>query len=120
MTSHVPPTGPTNRFERTAPPTTAATAQAPEGFAQVFDLAVARARRAETASPPIPSSLWDEMDAASRLFDALAAQGHELRFEPGAPGEAVRAQLRLLDGQVVREVSLGEAIDFDGGPAPAA
>ncbi len=118
MTPHVPPMGPTNRFER-QPQSTPAT-PTPEGFGQVFDLAVARAKRAETTPPPIPSSLWDEMDAASRLFDALAAQGHELRFETGAPGEAVRAQLRVVDGETVREVSLSEAIDFDGGPTPAA
>lgn len=117
MTSHVPPMGPTNRFERQ--PNTTAT-PTPEGFGQVFDLAVARAKRSETTPPPIPSSLWDEMDAASRLYDALAAQGHELRFETGAPGESVRAELRLVDGDFVRPVSLTEAIDFDGGPTPAA
>jgi hypothetical protein len=110
--------GPTNRFER-QPQSTPAT-PSPEGFGQVFDLAVARAKRAQSAPPPIPSSVWDEMDAASRLYDALAAQGHELRFEAGAPGEAVRAELRSEDGTVVRLVTLGEAVDFDGGPTPAA
>ncbi len=119
MTPHVPPMGPTNRFERQPQPTTSAT-PAPAGFGQVFDLAVARAKRAETSPPPIPTSVWDEMDAASRLYDALAAQGHELRFETGAPGEGVRAELRLVDGEAVRPVSLSEAIDFDGGPTPAA
>ena len=116
MTPNVPPSGPTNRFERQ--PDQAARTPTPEGFGQVFDLAVARTRRAET--PPVPSSLWAEIDAARRLYDALAAQGHELRFEPGGPGEHVRAELRLVDGEVVREVPLSEAVDFDGGPTPAA
>jgi hypothetical protein len=60
------------------------------------------------------------MDAASRLYDALAAQGHELRFEDGCSGRSVRAELRLVDGDFVRPVSLTEAIDFEGGPTPAA
>lgn len=117
MTPHIPPMGPTNRFERQ--PQTPAT-PTPEGFGQVFDLAVARARRAETTTSPIPSSLWAEMDAASRLFEALAAQGHELRFSEPQDGLPVRAELRSVDGTVVRPVSLSEAIDFDGGPTPAA
>ena len=115
MTSHVPPMGPTNRFER---PTRQPSTPAPEGFGQVFDIAVARARRSE-ASSPIPPAVWEEMAAAHRLFDALAAQGHELRFD-GEPGEALRAELRTVDGDVVRPVSLSEAIDFDGGFDPAA
>ena len=115
MTPHVPPMGPTNRFER---PTHQTTTPAPEGFGQVFDIAVARARRAE-ASTPIPPSVWEEMEAAGRLFDALAAQGHELRFDE-APGQPVRAELRTADGDVVRRVSLSEAVDFDGGFDPAA
>lgn len=120
MSPHVPPMGPTNRFERNPPqPTSAPTS--PEAFGQVFDLAVARARRDELSPPPIPPSVLDEMEAASRLFDALAAQGHELRFETDArPGEAVRAELRSVDGSVVRAVSLSEAIDLGGGPPSAA
>lgn len=118
MPPHVPPTGPTQRFERSTPVPTRAPAD--QGFGQVFDLAAARARRDAAPVPPIPPSVLDEMDAASRLFDALAAQGHELRFELGGPGQPVRAELRTLDGAVVRPVSLTEAIDLGGGPPPAA
>ena len=120
MTPNVPPVGPTSRFERTPQPQPQPPSATPEAFGQVFDIAVARAKRAEATPPPIPPAVWEEMEAASRLFDALAAQGHELRFDAPAPREPVRAELRTVDGTVVRRVSLSEAIDFDGEPPTAA
>jgi hypothetical protein len=97
---------------------------APEngGFAQVYDLALARARRSdatsEPAEPVIPVSVLEEMEAASRMYHALHAQGHELRFESDAG--RVRAELRTVEGDVVRPVSLREAIDVSGDPDFAA
>ena len=93
------------------------------GFAQVYDLALARAQRTEPAAEPvaepvIPVSVLEEMEAASRMFHALHAQGHELRFEQ--EGSRVRAELRTVDGDVVRPVSLREAIDVSGDPDFAA
>ncbi len=121
MPPTVPPVGPTNRFERTTPSTPSPPPASPEAFGQVFDLAVARARRTEAAPSPIPSAVRAEMDAADRLFAALAAQGHELRFtEPSVPGERVRVELCTLDGTVVRQVPLAEAVDLGAGPEPAA
>ena len=117
----VPPTGPTPptgpHVSRQAGP------QQPGGFAQVYDLAMARARRGECTPPPaaepvIPITVLEEMEAASRMFQALHAQGHELRFESDAG--RVRAELRTVDGDVVRPVSLREAIDVTGGPDFAA
>jgi hypothetical protein len=90
-----------------------------EGHAQVYDLALARARR--TAAAPdsvIPASVLEEMEAASRISNALHAQGHELRFEQA--GGRVHAELRRSDGAVVRPVSLREAIDVTGDPDFAA
>ncbi len=117
----VPPTGPN---EPTGP-------QGPrpvqgnetQGFAQVYDLALARARRNDSpaepvAEPVIPVSVLEEMEAASRMFHALHAQGHELRFEQD--GGRVRAEPRTVEGDVVRPVSLREAIDVAGGPDFAA
>jgi hypothetical protein len=80
--------------------------------AKVYDLSLARARRA------IPASVLDEMEAASRMFDALHAQGHALRFEE-SPAR-VRAELRTVGGDVVRTVPLAEAIDVLPGPDFAA
>ena len=92
-----------------------------EGFAQVYDLALERARRSEQGSPEsplepvIPITVLEEMEAASRMFHALHAQGHELRFE-GDPDGPVRAELRTVEGTVVRPVSLREAVDVTRRP----
>ncbi len=117
----VPPTGPGTP---TGPdgPRPAKTPEA-EGFAQVYDLALARARRGDSPSEPVPEpvipvTVLEEMEAASRMFHALHAQGHELRFEQDGAG--VRAELRTVDGEVVRPVSLREAVDVTGGPDFAA
>ena len=115
----VPPTGP----HPTDGPQGSPRVSSPEpaGFAQVYDLALARARRAGATAPPepvIPVSVLEEMEAASRMFQALHAQGHELRFEQEESG--VRAELRTVDGDVVRPVSLREAVDAPGGPDSAA
>jgi hypothetical protein len=121
MTPIVPPTGP--HPARPAPAPTPATTAEP-GFAQVYDLALARARRSEAAAeltpaePVIPVTVLEEMEAASRMFAALHAQGHELRFEQDPAG--VRAELRTVEGEVVRPVSLSEAIDVTGDPDFAA
>ena len=117
----VPPTGPNSPTGPHGP--RPASAPEPGGFAQVYDLALARARRTETAPAPaaepvIPVTVLEEMEAASRMFHALHAQGHELRFESG-PGR-VRAELRTVEGDVVRPVSLREAVDVTGGPDCAA
>jgi hypothetical protein len=60
-----------------------------------------------------------EMDSARLVLEALDAQGHELRFEHELGGR-IRAELRTVDGDVVRRVPLSEAVDMDAGPEPAA
>ncbi|HEX2084853.1 MAG TPA: hypothetical protein VHF89_04155 [Solirubrobacteraceae bacterium] len=117
----VPPTGP---HPPTGPqgPSPAKTPE-PGGFAQVYDLALARARRTDSPADPVPEpvipiTVLEEMEAASRMFHALHAQGHELRFEQD--GRHVRAELRTVDGEVVRPVSLREAVDVTNDPDFAA
>ena len=118
MTPIVPPSGPTPPFGPTAPAPPAAPSSS--GFAQVFDLAAARARRDEAlATPEIPETVLREMDAARLVLEALDAQGHELRFERELGGR-IRAELRTVDGSVVRQVPLSEAVDIGSGPEPAA
>ena len=119
MTPLVPPTGPPDAFDPTFATSRSTSSPAGQGFAQVYDLAAARARRAPamTAESPIPDFVLDEMEAASRMFHALHAQGHELRFEERLG--RVRAELRTTDGDFVRRVSLREAVDVYG-PGPEA
>ena len=79
--------------------------------------------RAARRPEPVPNELQAELDAAARVFDALLAQGHELRFDlsDDDPGR-VRAELRSVEGEVVRPVSLVEVVGVgDLGPGvPAA
>ena len=113
----VPPPGPQTPL---GTPTTSSAPAEGDAFAKVYDLALARARRssAEPVVPAIPATVLEEMEAASRMFHALRAQGHELRFEQDAG--RVRAELRTVDGDVVRDVPLTEAIDAGADPLPAA
>ena len=92
----------------------------PEGAARrahnVIDLAAWRsARRPESVSEEILA----EVDAASRVYEALLAQGHELSFDvsEAAAASRVRAELRAISGDVVRDVSLGEVVGIDAPPA---
>jgi hypothetical protein len=77
----------------------------------VIDLDAWRARRRPDA---VPREALDELDAAGRVYDALLAQGHELRFELPADGGRVRAELRSIAGDVVRAVGLDEVLGLDG------
>ena len=61
----------------------------------------------------VPHEVLDEMDLAGRVYDALLAQGHELRFDLPREGGRVKAELRSLDGAVVRTVGLAEVLGFD-------
>jgi hypothetical protein len=118
MTPILPPTGPTPPFGPTTPVRPAGPAS--DGFGQVFDLAAARARREQAlATPAIPQTVLQEMDSARLVLEALDAQGHELRFERELGGR-IRAELRMVDGTVVRQVPLAEAVDIDPDETPAA
>lgn len=69
--------------------------------------------RAQRHPERVPNEVLDEMDLAGRVYDALLAQGHELRFDLPREGGHVRAELRSLDGDVVRTVGLAEVLGFD-------
>ena len=76
--------------------------------------------RANRRPEPLPADVAAELEAASRVYDALLAQGHEVRFElPTGDDLHVRAELRSVDGHVVRPVGLAEVLGLDG-PGPSA
>ena len=82
----------------------------------VIDLAEWRAARRPES---VPGEVLAEMDAAARVYEALLAQGHELCFhapEPAGSGR-VRAELRVVGGDVVRDVTLSEVVGVDDPPA---
>ena len=118
MTSIVPPSGPLGPIGPSTPAPPARPGAT--GFAQVVDLAAARARREQALTTPvIPQTVLQEMDSARLVLEALDAQGHELRFERELGGR-IRAELRTVDGSVVRQVPLTEAVDVDPDTTPAA
>jgi hypothetical protein len=84
-----------------------------EGHDNVIDLMDWRAHR---RPDPIPAEALAEVEAAARAYDALLAQGHEVRFELPRDGGRVTAELRSLDGRLVRPVALSEVLGLDGDP----
>jgi hypothetical protein len=106
-----------------APKTTAA------NFARVYELEEARARRQSDqpaiAGDRIPAEVWDEVDAAARLFDQLHAEGRRMMFDTDRLSGKVVASLLEADGSI-HPLSLNQAIGADGfdaaneGPASVA
>lgn len=62
-----------------------------------------------------PADALAAIDAAALVYDALVAQGHEVRFElpDDDDGTRVRAELRSVDGDFVRTVALYEVVGLD-------
>ena len=99
-----------------AAPAAAAPAREGGGFAQVYELEAARrARRDE-----IPARVRAEVQAAARLYEEMYAAGHEVRFGTHHLSGRIVAQLCDLDGNVLRPVSLFEALHPPIDPDPAA
>ncbi len=63
------------------------------------------------ASPP--PEVLDAIDAASRAYRELHAQGRELRFD--ADGDRVHVTVTDLDGNVLREIPASHALDVATG-----
>ena len=82
-------------------------------FGKVYEIETAR--RARNAR--IPYSVYQEMEAADALFEELAGQGLQVRFSQLG---RVAASLCDEDGNVVRPLSLREAIGMDIDPETAA
>ena len=74
------------------------------------------ARRARQAR--IPFSVYEEMEAAHALFEELEGQGLQVRFSQ--LGGRIGASLCDLDGNIIRPLSLMEAISMDIDPETAA
>ena len=65
-------------------------------FAKVYDASVVEAarvaKRGREPGEPIPSHVMDEVHAAARLYEELAARGRQIRFD-----------MHKLDGRVVAD-----------------
>jgi hypothetical protein len=91
-------------------------------FARVYELEEARRRREVPIMPMagdrIPDEVWDEVDAAARLFDRLHAEGRRVVFDTDRLSGKVVASLLDADGGS-QAMPLTEAVDPAAG-RPAA
>jgi hypothetical protein len=87
---------------------------ADESVGDVVDLATRRQTEIDAAA--IPDHVWDEVEAASRLWHELQAQNREVRFETDGRTGRVVASLRDLSGGVVRPLPLREPFGVGGEP----
>lgn len=93
-------------------------------FARVYELEEARARR-EADQPPIagdriPDEVWEEVDAAARLFEQLQADGRRMMFDTDRLTGRVVASLLEADGSIQpltlnEAVGAGDGFDVDAG-----
>jgi hypothetical protein len=67
----------------------------------------------EGVTPPIPSEVWDQVDAAARLAEDLHAQGRGVRFDVHKLDGDVVASLVDEDGTLLRPLLLGDVVDVD-------
>ena len=109
----VPPGGPagSNPYDATAKP-----AQPAKGvtFARVYELEEARRRR-EIPLPPIagdriPDEVWQEVDHAARLVEALHAEGKRMMFDTDRLTGRVVASLIGTTGEA-KPVALTDAVN---------
>lgn len=79
----------------------------------------APAVRADVSSDAIPASppqeVLDAMDAASRAYQALRAQGRELRFAQDETNGHLTIEVRDLDGNLLRTIPPGKLLDVATG-----
>lgn len=67
----------------------------------------------------IPAEAWNAVESAADAWEQLRSRGREVRFEVKGPDRRLVAELRELDGGVLRALPLREVLGGDG-PPPAA
>jgi hypothetical protein len=92
----------------------AAQAQRPKGVKAPASAEPAVAVTVDTLPASPPDSVLEDMFAASQVANTLHEQGRELHFEPTGNGRVV-VQVRDLDGNVIRTIPAGRALDVAAG-----
>jgi hypothetical protein len=64
-----------------------------------------------TSTPPIPTEVWDQVDAAARLADKLSAEGRAVRFDVHKLDGGVVASLVDDEGGMLRPLLLEDIVD---------
>jgi hypothetical protein len=62
-----------------------------------------------------PPEVLDQIAAAGRIEDQLRESGQQLRFHAATPAEHVRIDLHDSQGNVVRALSIAEALELAAG-----
>ena len=62
-------------------------------------------------TPPIPTEVWDQVDAAARLADKLSSEGRAVRFDVHKLDGGVVASLVDDEGGMLRPLLLEDVID---------
>jgi hypothetical protein len=71
-----------------------------------------RVQTPDASTPPIPSEVWDQVDAAARLAEDLHSQGRSIRFDVHKLDGGVVAN--LVDGTgLLRPMLLSDVVDVD-------
>jgi hypothetical protein len=84
--------------------------------ALVSELTVSEATFAPLASRGAPPpQVLDQIAAAGGIHEQLRESGRHLRFFAGAPGERARLEIRDDDGNLMRTVSMTEAVELAAG-----
>ena len=107
MDFNIPPIA--GGVERTAPAPRSEPAQA-AGFSAQLDAAV----NVSTLPASPPPSVLEDMHEAARVAEQLRAQKRELHFETTENGRVI-VQVRDLDGNVIRTIPAGKALDVAAG-----
>jgi hypothetical protein len=97
------------------PPRTAHPDDSRPGMDNVYEIESAR----RMSGAHIPRDVHEEMEAAAALYDLLQDEGRQIRYTRLGGGR-VAAHMCDLDGNVVRPLTLHEAIDPAYGPDTAA
>jgi hypothetical protein len=92
----------------------AAQAQRPKGVTATAPTEPAAAVTVDTLPASPPDAVLEEMFAAAQVANTLHEQGRELHFEPTGNGHVV-VQVRDLDGNVIRTIPAGKALDVAAG-----
>jgi len=66
-----------------------------------------------STAPPIPTEVWDQVDAAARLAENLTADGHQVRFDVHKLDGGVVASLVDENGGLLRPLLLQDVVDVN-------
>ena len=64
-----------------------------------------------SGTPPIPTEVWDQVDAAARLAEGLSAEGRAVRFDVHKLDGGVVASLVDEEGGMLRPLLLEDVVD---------